>query len=73
MTNFRGNEANFVKKKVRKTSKKFLSILLTLLLTIALLPAVVAHGETTVSFDVLRTAINPGYYFSGYSLTWASP
>lgn len=73
MTNFRGNEANFVKKKVRRTSKKFLSILLTLLLTVALLPAVVAHGETTVSFDVLRTAINPGYYFSGILIDMGIP
>ena len=62
-----------MKKKVRRTSKKFLSILLTLLLTVALLPAVVAHGETTVSFDVLRTAINPGYYFSGILIDMGIP
>lgn len=62
-----------MKKKVRRTSKKFLSILLTLLLTVALLPVVVAHGETTVSFDVLRTAINPGYYFSGILIDMGIP
>lgn len=32
-----------------------------------------AHGETTVSFDVLRTAINPGYYFSGILIDMGIP
>lgn len=60
-------------KEVRKLSKKILSVIMVLMLSLSLIPATSAHAETTISFDVLRTAINPGYYFSGALINMGVP
>lgn len=62
-----------MKKRNRKLGRKILSAALALTMCLALTPAVSAQEtapeETPApkarSFDVLRTSINPGYYFSG--------
>lgn len=64
-SNPRGNEAIFVKEKARRKGRRILSMIMVLMLSVSLIPTTLAHAATTISFDVLRTAINPGYYFSG--------
>lgn len=60
-------------KEFRKMSRKILSVIMVLLLSVSLIPATSAHAATTVSFDVLRTAITPGYYFSGTLINMGVP
>lgn len=62
-----------MKKEVGRKSRKVLAILMVLMLCLSLIPATSAYAETTISFDVLRTAINPGYYFSGALIDMGVP